>query len=246
MVANCHALFQLADSLDRADRFYFTLREQGHNEFIDQGLSRLALESDAKPRDPELRRALDRARTGYESVCVYVLDFFDVFLKLRMARRGELVGKFRETRFGGDQPHVEHLAVGATGPEPYRDGLDVPPELRQIRQVVAARGIDATLALLKRWREKEPTAFLFHQDCGFALVDESLGYGHIDDAIAITRFYSTHDPKFAGIFLRTADSYRKLGLRSFAADLYRKASLLDPTDAEAASKLKQLQQLLKK
>ena len=39
MVANAHALFHLADSLDRAERYYFTLLNQGHNDFSTRGFN---------------------------------------------------------------------------------------------------------------------------------------------------------------------------------------------------------------
>ena len=39
MVANAKALFQLADKLERAERYYFTLSGQDHNDFIAPGPS---------------------------------------------------------------------------------------------------------------------------------------------------------------------------------------------------------------
>ena len=87
MVANAKALFQLADSLEHAERYYFTLRDQDHNDFIDQGIQRRALENEAKPGDLERRKAIESARAGYESVCAYALDFFDVYLKNPAERR---------------------------------------------------------------------------------------------------------------------------------------------------------------
>ena len=57
---------------------------------------------------------------------------------------------------------------------------------------------------------------------------------------AINRFYSAHDPAFAGIFKRNADRYRKIGLSDLAADHCGKACLLDPADAEAAQRLKEM------
>jgi pimeloyl-ACP methyl ester carboxylesterase len=246
MVANAKALFQLADSLGRAERYYFTLSGQDHNDFIDQGLKRRAVEREAKPGDATLSATVELARAGYESVCAYALDFFDVYLKSQSGRREELIKKFRETKVGGDWPHVEYLPVGATGPEPYRDELNLPPALRQMRLIIAGRGVEATLALLKRWREKEPKAPILQEDYGFALVDECLGHGRIADAIAIHCFYSSLDPTFSKTFVRHGDGCRRAGLQSFAVDYYNKACLLDPSDAETAARLKELRELMKK
>ena len=246
MVANACALFQLADKLVHAERYYFTLRDQDHNDFIDQGIKRHALEYDAKPGDQKVASALASARAGYESVCTYALDFFNAYLKNQPGRREELVKKFRDTEFGGDQPHVEYLPVGATGPEPYRDELSLPPTLRQMRLIIAGRDEAATLALLKRWREKEPGAPVLQEDYGFALVDECLGDGRIKEAIAINRFYSSHIARFPTIFRRRGDGCKNAGLRSFAMDYYKKACLLDPSDGEAAARLKELTEPMKK
>ena len=122
----------------------------------------------------------------------------------------------------------------------------MPPELRQVRLIIAGRGVPATLALLKQWQEKEPGAAIFREDFGFALVDECLGHGRIGDAIAINGFYCSHDAKFSKIFLRTGNGCRNAGLLSFAADYYKKACSLDPGDAEAAARLKEVTELLKK
>jgi pimeloyl-ACP methyl ester carboxylesterase len=246
MFASAKALFQLADSLERAERYYFTLRDQNHNDFIDQGLQRRTVESEAKPGDRDLQKALASARAGYESVCSFALNFFDSYLKKQPGPHDDLVQKFRDTRLGGDQPHVEYLPMGATGPEPYHDDRNMPPALRQIHLIIADRGISATVGLLKRWREKEPESFLCQEDFGFALVDECLGYGRTQDAIAIKEFYSAHDATFSKIFLRTGNGCRTAGLSEFAIDYYKKASLLDPSDAEAVARLKELTELKKK
>jgi hypothetical protein len=156
------------------------------------------------------------------------------------------VKRFRDTKWGGDQPHVEYLPKGATGPEPYRDELNVPPALRQVRLLIAARGITTTLDLLKQWRDKEPGAPILHEDSGFALVDECLGHAQVAEAIAINRFFSSHDPTFSRIFMRKGNGCRNAGLRSFALDYYKKACLLDPGDAEAAARLKELTDLMNK
>jgi pimeloyl-ACP methyl ester carboxylesterase len=243
MIANANALFQLGDSLKHAERYYFTLTDHDHNDFIDQGIQRRARESDAKPGDRAVRLAFESARASYESVCEYVLNFFDVYLKNQSARRRELATRFRQTRFGGDQPHVEYLPAGATVPEPYQDEVTVPPTLRQIRPLIAVRGIDATVALLKKWHEREPGAPVLQKDLGFAVVDECLGYGQVGEAIAIRRFFSSLDPKFSRIFVKEGDAWRRAGLNAFAVDYYKKACLLDPTDAEAAARLKELSEL---
>ena len=193
MVANAKALFQLADSLKHAERYYFTLRDQDHNDFIDQGISDRPSKTRRNPAIAT-RKALESARAGYESVCAYALDFFNVYLKNQTgATRGarEEVPRHQVWR----RPAACRVSAG---------GCDGPGTLpRRARtshrhcgksdSSSPARGVEATLALLKRWREKEPGAPVLQEDFGFALVDECLGHGRIEDAIAINRFYSSHD-----------------------------------------------------
>ena len=74
-----------------------------------------AFECQAKPDDQRLRSELERSQAGYESVCRFALEFFDVYLKNQTARRPELVKKYRDPSLGGEWPHLEYLPVGATG-----------------------------------------------------------------------------------------------------------------------------------
>ena len=65
MVANAKALFQLADSLDHAERYFFTLKNQDHDTFVSQGILRRSLENAAKPGDRDLRNELEWEKAGY-------------------------------------------------------------------------------------------------------------------------------------------------------------------------------------
>jgi pimeloyl-ACP methyl ester carboxylesterase len=239
MVANSYAFFELADSLKSADRLYLTLREHDHNDFIAQGILKRSLLCEAKPEDRDLRSALRTARTGYEAVCTFALDFFNVHLKNQTERREHLLKKHGKTTLGGDQPHVDHVPVGVTGPEPFRDDQVDPPSPRQIRRIVTARGLDATLTLLKHWYDKAPQAPVFHRDFGFEMIEEWLKRDRTAEAIAINRFYGSLDKAFSQMFVKRGDHYTRFGAMKGARKYYEKALLLDPSDATAAQRLKE-------
>jgi dienelactone hydrolase len=57
IAADAHAVFQLADSLKGADRYYLTFRDLAHSDFVGVGILRRTLEFDAKPDNHELRLA---------------------------------------------------------------------------------------------------------------------------------------------------------------------------------------------
>src|SRR5262249_12087747 len=80
MVANPHAFFQLADSLSSARRYYFTIKDLGHNDFITQGVIGRELRQrlrapDAAPPGPDqpagdaAEASVAAVRSGYESLC---------------------------------------------------------------------------------------------------------------------------------------------------------------------------------
>ena len=50
-VANSHAVFEFADQLTDAERYYLTFRDMGHDDFVSQGIQRREFELLAKPDD---------------------------------------------------------------------------------------------------------------------------------------------------------------------------------------------------
>jgi pimeloyl-ACP methyl ester carboxylesterase len=243
IATNAYAIFQLVDSLKDADRYYLTFRELDHNDFIDQGIQRRVLECAVNPDKADLRSGLESARGSYEALCAYIRDFFDVYLKNPSAEsKKSLLKKYGQNKLGGRAPRVDHVPPGVTGPEPYREGSDTPPTPRQFRALLAARGVEATVALLKQFHEKDPTAPILGRDFGDSLVEELLDKGRVQAAIAFYRLYGSYDPKLLGIFTRRGDNSRRFGATRGARQYYKKALMLDPMDAVAAERLKSLEE----
>jgi hypothetical protein len=239
-VANAHAVFDFADSLKFAERYYLTFREQDHEEFISQGIMRRLLASWAKPDDAKVREELERVRANYTSICVYILQFFNVYLKADTSRRNLLIEPYARNPLGGQGPHVDHVPVGVSGAVAFRDEQDTAPAPRQIRRFVAEHGVAATVALLKRLYKKDPTAPVFHEDLGFALVDELLERGRDRDAVAVFQLYGSFDPANLQTYVRWGNQYRRLGAGRVAEQYYTKALRLDPTNRAASEGLKAL------
>jgi hypothetical protein len=245
-VANAHAVFDFADSLKYAERYYLTFRGQGHEEFISQGIMRRLLASWAKPDNAKVREELERVRANYTAICDYILRFFNVYLKADTSRRDLLIKPYAKNPLGGPGPHVDHVSVGVSGAVAFRDEQDTAPAPRQIRRFVAEHGAPATVALLKRLYKKDPTAPVFHSDLGFALVDELLERGRDRDAVAIFRLYGSFDPANLQTYVNWGDRYRRFGDRTAAQEYYSKALRLDPTNRAASEGLKVLQESQKK
>ncbi len=214
MAANAHAIFQFADALQHAERYYLTFREMGHNDFIDQGIQKRVLECEANPDKKELRAELEAARAGYESLCEYILDFFDVYLKNpSIERKKGLREKHGGNKLGGTAPRVDYVPAGVTGPEPYRESLDSPPTPRQFRPFMTSRGVEATIALMKRWHETDASAPILYRDFGDSLVEELLDQGRNQDAVGFYRLYGGFDKRFLGTLTRRGDRYLRFGAK---------------------------------
>ena len=163
MVANAHAIFELADSLKYCERLYMTLADQNHSDFVGQGIVRHIVDCAAKPDDALLRARLETVRAGYEAICTHTLDFFNVHLKNRASERNALLTKYTQNKIGGAMPHVDHVPAGVSAPETYRDNSGDAPTPRQLRPLMATRGLGPSLELLRAWHQKAPGSPIFQQ-----------------------------------------------------------------------------------
>jgi tetratricopeptide (TPR) repeat protein len=252
MVANPHAFFQMADSLSAARRYYLTIKDLGHNDFIAQGRigrdlryrARLANLAEKKPAsfadDAQEKTELDAVKVAYEALCVYLLHFLDAELKRDVAGKASLEKQYRDTKLGDMAPHVEFVPEGRTAPDPYPANSSQPPTPRQLRYFLRDQGVEKTIALMKRFRKDSPSP-IDHQVFGLALVGELLEQGKTHDAIAFHEYYREAGIDYVKVFMGWGDVYLRLGVKSYATDAYKKVLRLDPKNVEAAAKLKEVE-----
>jgi predicted dienelactone hydrolase len=246
MVANAHAFFQLADSLKDADRYYLTVNKQSHNDFISQGIVHRILESRADSQKEEFRASLASARAGYEAICESVLEFFDACLKNEPRDRASLLKAYRSTKLGGPVPHMEHVPTGMTGPEPFRDDGKTAPTPRQVRPLLAARGLEPAIAVLKRYHSIDPTAVIFQEEFGYVLIDEALERKRVSDALLLYRLYLACGRNISKFYAWHGDLHRRYHSINGAKGDYNKALLLDPGNDQAIQGLRALEALKEK
>jgi hypothetical protein len=242
-VANAHAFFHLADQLEHAERYYLTLSQLDHEDFVAQGIARHLLACHANPDKTDLCTVLDAARAGYEVVCEGVLAFFDVHLKDRRSNGTDLVKKYGSNKLGGPAPHVNHVPAGVTGPEAFQDELGLAPTPRQFRPLLASRGMEPTIALWKYHHKKDPSSPIFHQDFAYALVDELLEKKRSGDAAEIARLAELSGHNIAQMYANEGDLQRRYSSVSEAEEHYSKALLIDPSNAQAAAGMSALRDL---
>ncbi len=244
-VANSHAVFEFADQLTDADRYYLTFRDLGHNDFVSQGVRWREFESLAHPDDQTRRNERDAARSAYTIVCECVVDFLDAYLKGDRKKKRALIRKFESNPLGGTAPHMRFVARGVSGPEPFKNGSETPPEPRQVRPFLAKHGVNSTIATLNAYHEKDPGAPIFQGNFAFALVYELLENHQVQEAVAFQRMYRSFGQDLVKKFISTGDRYLRFGDKIRAQEHFERARMLDPENGEAADRLRKMREAKK-
>jgi pimeloyl-ACP methyl ester carboxylesterase len=248
MAAGPHAFFELADSLQLARRYYLTVKDLDHNDYISQGvtgkerLNQLHLSDPKQTADAltEEKAALGKARAKYQAVCLYVLRFLEAELKGDAAGKDFLARQYRDTRLGGADPHVEYVPEGRTGPEPYADDSALPPTPRQVRPFLRQHGSEKTIAVYRRFRKDAPAAPIYEQLFELNLVSDLLDEGKTRDAVDLSDYFRETELDCGKILLAFGKSFQSQGRPELAANYYRRLLLLEPMNGEAAAGLKEV------
>lgn len=184
-IATPGAIFQLADSMKNANRYYYTIPGVRHNDFISQGIIHNYVKREMKKTN-----ANDKDYAGvaadYRDICSLILSFFDSKLK-NDTKTFELYYQKDITCTGTKLKCMEFMPKGRTNPEPYIN-REEPPTIRQFRQLLVASpkaGID----LMKKWYINDASLGIFDFSFAFAIVDELFETGRIRDAVLL---YSTY------------------------------------------------------
>lgn len=248
MVAAPYAYFDLADRLDRALRFYFTIKGMGHDDFIAQGgisKERLHQLSLGDPKQTAESRAAQQSelatvQAGYHGLCGHILRFLEAELKGDVKAKEILAAQYRSTKLGGAEPHVEFVPPGRTGPEPYLESGSAPPTPRQLHDFLRREGSDKTIAVLRRFRPIASEAPIYSENFEMFLVFDLLDDGRIKEAIAFRDYYRETGVNVEKYLLESARIFRKRGGNKLAQSFFRRLLLLEPANQEAAEALKQL------
>jgi pimeloyl-ACP methyl ester carboxylesterase len=249
MVAGPHAFFELADSLHRSRRYYLTVKDLDHNDYISQGgIHKECLDQlhRGDSGQAEKKAALERVRAGYQAVCTYILRFLEAELKGDAAGKDYLAKQYRDTRLGDDVAHVEYVPEGCSGPEAYKDDSALPPTPRQLRRYLREQGSNQTIVVLKRFRKQAPTAPIYYPIFELNLVSDLLDEGKTREGIALRDYYRESGLDCGKIFLEFARGFQRAGATKQAANYYKRVLSLDPSNDEAAVKLKELSKEKKK
>jgi hypothetical protein len=173
-------------------------------------------------------------------LCVYVLNFLDAELKGDETGKAFLANQYRDTKLTDAAPHVESVPDGRTSPDPYQEDSSQPPTPRQLRYFLNDQGSEKTMGVLRRFRKEALAQPIDHPIFGFALVADLLEQGKSHDAFAFRDYYRESGIDCAKMLSDWGRTYMRLDRKAFAAYCFKKVLLLEPSNAEAADRLKEL------
>jgi hypothetical protein len=177
---------------------------------------------------------------NHQALCVYILRFFEAELKGDATAKEFLAKQYRHTKLGDVEPHVESVPEGRNGPDPYTEDSALPPTPRQLRSFLREHGSAKTIAVMKRFRKEAPAAPIYNHTAQLYLVTDLLDQGKTQDAIAFSDYFRETKLDCVKVLLQIAQGYQQLGITNWPAVYYKRALLLDPTNSEAAAKLKEI------
>ena len=170
--------------------------------------------------------------------------------------RGDAEGRTRRQGIPGEA--VSQYAIRRHGSarrirpdRPYRarrlhGGLQGAANAPAIAPFFNEHGSEKTIALLRRFRKQFATHPIYTENFEFYLVIDLLDQNRIKDALAFRDEFRESGLDCNKALLAIGKGYQKIGLARPAAIFYKRLLLLDPSNREAAGKLKEVEEGSKK
>ncbi len=241
------AIFALCDRLVNAERTYLTVPELGHDEYISQGLQRLArigrqAMAGVAGADTEAARA-PTVRTNYRHLCETVRAFLDTELGRKDVESSARLERECARPWTHQTPCLVRVARGVSGPEPYDPESDTPPSPRQFCRLLEDGGVESACAVLERFRGAEPLGPLYTSTMlAGSLLHGLLAAGRRDEAELYYSGLKEIALPVLGLFEFLADIGTMQGKPEQALYFLRLAHDLDPEAAGIAGRLRKLEE----
>jgi pimeloyl-ACP methyl ester carboxylesterase len=237
--AGPQASFALVDRLEGSERLYATVPDLDHDEFIAQGLQRLAARGSvaAARGEPLAHPDAEGIRRRYAQVLELTRAFLDAHLRGSPERLDALSARHANGTLESDLV-VELVPRGEHGPAPYDLDRERPPTPRELLAMVADGGIAEAVAVLRRTRETRPKhPILTGTMLAGSLLHSCLQRGDEDGARAL--YEALEVPGFSPVsaldFLARMAELQ--GEPDRARTLLEAADRLDPGNAERRRRL---------
>lgn len=232
--SNPHAVHDLADKMVNADRYYLTIPEVGHNDFISQGIQKKLFLYKKTGTDAS-KNNFESANGQYNRLCRYILAFFNARLKNDAGGWKSLKPDAAAVCGYGD--YLEEMPRG-TSKTMYAFTSKKPPTPRELKFLIAERKIDTVVQLLKAFWTKASKHPVYHADFIYAMTDHLLAS---DTSSAGTLYRAYSDLLGAEQARRRFVAFGRIfvyfGEKDEARKIFEKLITLDPRKEEEVRKL---------
>jgi hypothetical protein len=109
-----------------------------------------------------------------------------------------------------------------------------------VRPFLRQHGSEQTITVYKRFRKDAPAAPIYEHLFELNLVSDLLDEGKTRDAVALRDYFRETGLDCGKILLAFGKSLQSQGRPELAAKYYKRLLLLEPTNGEAAARLKEV------
>jgi tetratricopeptide (TPR) repeat protein len=212
----------VSDALKYSDRYRLELAGMIHQDF--SSLPMFSTQSAAtQTRTPET------AKRGYQTVCRYILNFFNAYLK-----KDE-----RGLEFISHSPAENGVAQSIAKFE-IRNAITPPPTEEKFLRVMEQEGFEQALKLYSESRARDPLQPIFSENflnqLGYKLISQNRFAQAIDIFKLNVEAYSSS----ANVYDSLAEAYMLSGNKEMAIKFYEKSIELNPDNRSAIEAIKKL------
>jgi hypothetical protein len=236
---NPPAIHELADKMKNSNRYYLTIPNISHNDFISQGIQRKYLLYQ-KNKKSDAGLIYDLAKEKYIKLCNYLLSFLNAKLKNNPAVWNDL-NRNDFLKMGHDF-FIEKMPAGKST-DTYNSTENAIPTPRQLKFLILAGHVDTAVQLLNKFWEKDSIAPVYDATFSFAMIDYLISVDTVK-AIQLYKAYQNilGDSAVNNEFIKLARAYRSL---KSISDVYaNKLYALNPSGKDSIQML--LDKALKK
>lgn len=231
---NPPAIHELADKMKNANRYYLTIPDISHNDFIAQGVQRKYLRN-KKNKTPASQIAYENAFGNYTKLCNYMLRFLNAKIKGDATAWNELMAN-RSARMGYNF-FIEAMPAGMKL-EDYAGETLPSPTPRQLKILIQSGKTDLAIEQINKTWEKKSKAAVYDPAFSYTMLDYLL---HVDTGKAV-KLYKAYtallgDSLINAPFISTWQFHKRYGVKAEADAAFDRLYILNPDDKEKIRKI---------
>jgi dienelactone hydrolase len=212
----------VSNALKYSERYRLELTGMLHQDF-----SSLPMFSSQSATTP--MRTAETAKRGYQTVCRYILNFFNACLK-RDQRGLEFIS--HSPGENGDAESIARFEM--------RNAITPPPTEEKFLRVMEQEGFEQGIKLYNEGRARNPQEPIFSENflnqLGYRLINQN----RLAQALEIFRLNVEAYPASANVYDSFAEAYMLSGNKQMAIKFYEKSIELNPNNKGAIEAVKKL------